>query len=425
MKLDENTEDIHQMIEQEAIKSIGMEKAGYLNLGKSRNDQVSTALRMESRGRIMDVCEALNTFQEVIIKLMNKFGNIIIPGYTHLQHAQPLPLFHHLQAYFDAIQRDIDRMMDGFVRVNASPMGATALAGTSIAIDRRYVASLLGFDGIVENSMDAVSSRDFVAELLSYLEIIMIDFGRLAEEVILWSSKEFGFIEIADEFAATSSIMPQKKNPVVAEMVRAKCGSVLGHLSAACSIMKGIPNSYNLDLQELTPHLWSAFSDTLASIKLMSSMLASIKFNNAAIKASIQDDGSTATELANYLVKHHDVPFRQAHTIVGELVRISIGKKIRLGDVVDSKLEKVSSNIIGKKIKIDKPVIEGVLDATKSLKLIRSIGGANLHFIRSQIRRDKVSLKRNRRFLGLKRRNLARADQMLLSQVQLIKGVRN
>ncbi len=418
LQLDPSTEDVHHMIEQQAIRAIGMETAGYMNFGKSRNDQVSTAIRMQARSRLLDLAEALTKVQVSLAGQIRKRKTTIMPGYTHLQHAQPVTLAHHLQSHFDAIQRDIGRVTDAYARVNKSPMGAAALAGTSVRVDREYVASLLGFDGLVENAMDAVSSRDFALESTSVAAIAMVDLSRMAEELILWSSTEFGFVELGDEYSATSSIMPQKKNPVVAETVRAKSGTVLGALTGMFAISKSLPNSYNLDLQEVTPHLWKALDDTIESATLMAEMLASARFDEGRLAGSLSSDMSTATELANHLVERYGVPFRQAHAIVGELVRSSVEKGRTLEQNASRNLGEVSKKITGKLLKIDKDDLQSVLDALKTLKLIGSAGGSNPLLVSRLLLRDSKSVEQNKSWIARSRASLDLADERLKKLVR-------
>jgi argininosuccinate lyase len=392
MKVDPSTEDVHHWLEQKAVASIGMEAAGYLNLGKSRNDQVATALRMETRDRVLQILREAKGLQASILRVMARFGQLPLPGYTHLQRAQPTTVFHHMQSHFEAVAEDIERLEQLYGRVNLSPMGAAAFAGTSVRVDRASVASWLGFDGVVNNSMFAVSSRSFVLETLAVLEILMVDLSRMAEELILWSSSEFGFVELQDEYSATSSIMPQKKNPVVAETIRAKCGSVIGDATAAFAITKALPNAYNLDLQEITPHLWRALDDAIPSVALMAGMLASVKFKADRLKKAVNEDMSTATELANELVRAHGVPFRQAHQVVGELVRLAVENDLSLELAAEESLGEVAKKVTGRAIKIDKARLRVVLDALKTLRLIGSAGGANPKFTARQIVQDKKEL---------------------------------
>ncbi|HUI00205.1 MAG TPA: argininosuccinate lyase [Nitrososphaerales archaeon] len=418
MKVDPSTEDVHHWLEQNAVATIGMESAGYLNLGKSRNDQVAAALRMEVRSRVLQLLGEADGLMASLLKVMRRFGDLPLPGYTHLQRAQPTTVSHHMQSHFEAVLEDADRLAQLYRRVNRSPMGSAAFAGTSVKVDRAAVAKLLGFDGLVSNSMFAVSSRSFVLEALADLEILMVDLSRMAEELILWSSTEFGFVELGDEYSATSSIMPQKKNPVVAEMVRAKCGSVIGDATAAFAIAKALPNSYNLDLQEITPHLWRAFEDASASSAMTAGMLATVKFDSKRLAHAFDGDMSTATELANELVRSEAVPFRQAHQIVGELVRYAVEKKVSLQEAAEAQLPTVSEKIAGRPIKIDKERLRAVLDALKTLRLIGSAGGANPAFAARQMVQDKRDIEKLSNWLADKENKLDGSANMLRNQVR-------
>jgi argininosuccinate lyase len=418
MILDPSTEDVHHALEQRAVASIGMEAAGFLNFGKSRNDQVATALRMETRDRVLQVLREARGLQTSIARVMARYGQLPLPGYTHLQRAQPTTVFHHMQSYFEAVAEDVDRLTELYARVNRSPMGAAAFAGTSVKVSRASVATWLGFDGLVNNSMFAVSSRSFVLETLAAVEILMVDLSKMAEELILWSTDEFGFLELGDEYSATSSIMPQKKNPVVAETIRAKCGSVIGEATAAFSIAKALPNAYNLDLQEMTPHLWRALGDATSSVSLMAGMLASARFEAARLKAAVDGDMSTATELANELVRAHGVPFRQAHQIVGELVRTALEKHLSLEQAADRFLGEVARKATGRAIKIDKARLRAVLDALKTLRLIGSAGGANPRFAKRQLVQNKKELEKLDDWLEEKENKLNESANSLRNEVR-------
>jgi len=388
-------EDFHQQLEQDAVDALGVETAGFLNYGKSRNDQVATAIRMELRSQVIGLLGAVADLQQALLKHAEARGGMLIPGYTHLQRAQPVTLGHHLFAHFDAFQRDSDRVFELYSRVNKSPMGSAAMAGTPVRVDREALARLLGFSGVVRNAMDAVSSRDVAVEALSCAAMTMLDASRLAEELILWSSTEFGLVELADAYAASSSIMPQKKNAVVAEMVRAKAGSVLGELVAACAILKALPYSYNLDLQEVTPHLWRAFDDSTGSLRFLASMVASASFNQNPAK-SVTNDNSTAVALANYLVKEHGVSFRQAHAIVGQLVRISVESSESLWEVASSRIASVSVKF-GRRITLDRKTSKEVLDPERFLRSISTAGGSNPKFVAGdlKIRSKELSITRS------------------------------
>ncbi len=369
-------EDFHQQLEQEAVDALGIGTAGYLNYGKSRNDQVATAIRMELRSRLKELLQSIAALQLAALRMAKKKGTLLLPGYTHLQRAQPVTLAHYLFAHFDAFQRDAERTVQLYRRVNLSPMGAAAMAGTPVKLDRDEVAQSLGFAGLVRNAMDAVSSRDIAVEALSCATMTMLDASRLSEEMILWSSSEFDFIELDDAYAASSSIMPQKKNAVTAEMVRAKAGSVVGDLVAACAILKALPYSYNLDLQEVTPHLWRALDDTIDSLTVLSGMVSSVSIKEKVIQYAVANDNSTAVALANYLVKEHGISFRQAHAIVGQLVRTASEKRKPLYVVASSRMEAVSTKF-GRPIKIQEDVAKAILDPAKFLEAIATDGGSS------------------------------------------------
>ncbi len=398
-------EDFHQQLEQDAVDALGVETAGFLNYGKSRNDQVATAIRMELRLQLKLLLSALAELQLSMLKVAGRHGTFLLPGYTHLQRAQPVTLAHHFLAHFDAFQRDAERVMQLYARVNLSPMGAAAMAGTAVKIDRKSLAESLGFSGVVRNAMDAVSSRDVAMEALSCATMVMLNASGLAEELILWSTSEFGFVELDDAYAASSSIMPQKKNAVAAEMVRAKAGSVIGELVAACAILKALPYSYNLDLQEVTPHVWRALDDATSSLKVLAGMVASISFKAKALEDSIAGDNSTAVALANHLVKEHGVSFRQAHAIVGRLVRISVESGQPLHAVASSKMPSVSSKF-GRRITITPTAAGELLDPARFVESIATEGGSNPKFIHE-------SLSARERDLSLTRSALSEMDSSL------------
>ncbi len=390
---DAKAEDFHQQLEQDAVDVLGVKTAGFLNYGKSRNDQVATALRMELRLQVVDLLAAIATLQQAILNLVDDHGTTLIPGYTHLQRAQPVTLAHHLFAYFDALQRDAERLLQLYSRANLSPMGSAAMAGTSAKIDRGFVAQALGFSGIIRNAMDAVSSRDIAVEALSCATMTLLDASRIAEELILWTTKEFGFIELDDAYTASSSIMPQKKNAVVAETVRAKAGSVIGDLVAVCTILKALPYSYNLDLQEATPHLFRALDDAITAAHVLGGALASVTVKPKRLSQSMADDKSTAVALANYLVEMHGVSFREAHSIVGQLVRTSLETGKSLDEIAAANMGAVSSKL-GKRLTIDGRKAKTLLDPAHFLSRITSEGGSNPKFIAAdlKVRKDELSL---------------------------------
>jgi len=325
LRLKSSLEDVHMTVEEAVIKTVGPEIGGNLNLAKSRNDQVSTAVRMALREELIKLSMTTIELQESLINLSKKHLETLIPGYTHLQPAQPITFAHYLLSYFDAFERDLKRIGETYGRVNLCPMGAGALATTSFPVSRERITELLGFSGILENSVDAVSSRDFLLESLAVLSVMAVDVSRFVEDMIIWSSSEFGILELSDEFASTSSIMPQKKNPDVLEVIRARMSHILGDFFASAMGMKALPSSYNLDLQEVTPKLWDALETMEDSLGMLSKIIPHLRVNRDVFdKPSLSF--LTSTELANMLVRKYGVPFRTAHRIVGSLVKVLMEK---------------------------------------------------------------------------------------------------
>ena len=323
-------EDVHEAIEAFVLSRVGPE-GGRMHTGRSRNDEVATCIRIALRAEMLALMEEQLSLITSLVRLAEKHTNTIIPGFTHTQHAQPTTLAHHLLAHADAFLRDLARIEDAYQRVNLSPLGAAAFASTGFKIDRLRTCQLLGFDGLVENSMDAVSARDFILEVLADLSICMVNLSRLAEELILWSTSEFGYLELDNLFTSTSSIMPQKKNPDTAELARGKAGSVLGSLVSALAICKALPQSYNRDLQEVTPHLWRAMDWTRSTVRILDGCVSTLKFNLERMEESSGTGFSTATELADSLVRRTGMPFRTAHSIVGRIA--AAGRRPDLADL--------------------------------------------------------------------------------------------
>ncbi len=324
-------EDIHMNIEHNLIKIIG-KTGGKLHTARSRNDQIALDLRLFLRDEIKIIQGLIGKLQTSLTTLAEKNIDVIMPGYTHLQKAQPVLFAHHLLAYHEMFERDRQRLADCHKRVNVMPLGSCALAGTTLPIDRKYVARLLLFPSVSQNSMDSVSDRDFIIEFLSAASITMAHLSRLSEELILWNSEEFSFIELPDAYATGSSIMPQKKNPDVLELIRGKTGRVYGDLINLLVIMKGLPLTYNRDLQEDKEPLFDSVDTLKACLSVLSEMLPKIRLNKRAMEASAESGFSTATDLAEYLVRK-GLAFREAHTITGKIVRDCIEKNKALADL--------------------------------------------------------------------------------------------
>jgi len=313
-------EDVHEAIEAEVTKRTPAGKK--LHTARSRNDEVATCLRMFARDKLLSLAFSLLELRRVLIGIAENNVDTIMPGFTHLQYAQPTVLAHHVLAYHDMIERDFERALNAFKRVNLSPLGSAAFASTSFKLDREYTAELLGFDGVVENSCDAVASRDFLIESIFISASTMLSLSRMAEEIILWCS-EFGFVELPDEYASSSSIMPQKKNPDIAELIRAKAGRVLGNLAGVMSIYKAMPFTYNRDFQEMNPIMFESLEIADISTILMARMLEKIKFKRDVMLEKALKGFAHATELADLITKK-GVPFRDAHRIVGRLIAESL-----------------------------------------------------------------------------------------------------
>ena len=315
-------EDIHLNIEARLREEIG-EAAGRLHTGRSRNDQVALDLRLYVRRTIVRTVEGILRLQETLVRLANQWHGVVLPGYTHMQRAQPVLLSHHLLAYFEMFQRDAGRFVDAYARADVSPLGSGALAGTPYPLDRDFVAEQLGLAAVSRNSLDAVSDRDFVVEYLAAAALCAVHLSRFAEEIILWSTAEFGFVELDDSYSTGSSIMPQKKNPDMAELVRGKTGRMVGHLTAALVMLKGLPLAYNKDMQEDKEGFFDASDTLLSSLSVFEGMLGTMRIRGGAMARAAEGSFATATDLADYLV-NKGLPFRQAHEVVGKLVRYCI-----------------------------------------------------------------------------------------------------
>jgi len=317
-------EDIHMAIEKSLIDRIG-ELGGKLHTARSRNDQVALDTRLYLRDEVVEILALIDLFKSCLVGLAYREIDTILPGYTHLQKAQPILLSHYLLAYWEMIDRDEGRLIDCFRRINVMPLGSAALAGTSLKIDRAYTAKMLRFPKVTENSLDAVSDRDYVAEFIFTAGLIMMHLSRISEDLVIWSSEEFGYVEISDAFTTGSSIMPQKKNPDVVELIRGKTGRVYGSLVGILTVLKGLPMSYNRDLQEDKELLFDATDTVKQCLAVLSAMLEQVNFNRDKMLAEAAKGFSTATDVAEYLVMK-GIPFRESHRIVGELVGYCLEK---------------------------------------------------------------------------------------------------
>ena len=324
-------EDIHLNIEHELIQRVG-EAGGKLHTGRSRNDQVATDMHLYTKEEVSGIIELIKSLQQTILTIANQHVDTIMPGYTHLQRAQPISFAHHIMTYFWMLERDKSRFQDSMKRIDISPLGAAALSGTTHPIDRHETQKLLNFSAVYENSLDAVSDRDYIVETLHNISLTMVHLSRFSEEIIFWSTDEAKFITLSDAFSTGSSIMPQKKNPDMAELIRGKVGRTTGHLMSMLVTLKGLPLAYNKDMQEDKEGLFDAIHTIKGSLKIFEGMLDTMTVNTNRLNETVTKDFSNATELADYLVSKN-VPFRTAHEIVGKIVLDCINKGIYLLDV--------------------------------------------------------------------------------------------
>ncbi len=393
LEITDEYEDIHSFVEANLIERIG-DAGKKLHTGRSRNDQVALDMKLYTRDEITELDGLLRELLEVLLKLMKENLDTYMPGFTHLQKAQPVTLAHHLGAYFEMFKRDRSRMKDIYKRMNYCPLGAGALAGTTYPLDREYTARLLGFDGPTLNSMDSVSDRDYLIELLSAMSTVMMHLSRFSEEIIIWNSNEYQFIDLDDAYSTGSSIMPQKKNPDIAELVRGKTGRVYGALTSLLTTMKGLPLAYNKDMQEDKELVFDAIDTTKGCLALFTGMIQTMKFNRNRMEDSAKHGFTNATDAADYLV-NHGVPFRDAHGIVGRLVLYCIEKNIALDDMTLEEFKSVS------------PVFEGDIYDAISMKTCvdaRNTVGApgesameNVIALEEEYLRTEAALKQNKR----------------------------
>lgn len=416
LEMREELEDVHMCVEDFVINKVGKEAGGMMNLGKSRNDQVATALRIVLRGKLITLGSSMILLQKALLAQATKNAASPMPGYTHLQRGQPVTAGHHLLAYFESLDRDFARLVDCYLRTNESPMGAGALASSSFPLDRERVADLLGFEAVLKNSLDAVSSRDFAIEAIYLCTQTMADLSRLAEEVILWTSKEFAFAEISDEYSSTSSMMPQKKNAIVPEIFRSRTSQVLGDLVGALGIVKALPLSYNLDLQELTRNIWSAIDKTTNSVTMLARVMNTLRFNSKNMLVATSDDFLYATELADYLVRKYKLSFRDAHGKVGSLVKYCASNSVGFKDVSQEKMYK----LLG--VKISSTELDSVTSAKKSLEQKTAIGSPNPKFVAENAKSNFKQVLKHENTLSSLEKGLTASQKRLWAESNKVHG---
>ncbi|HEV3231893.1 MAG TPA: argininosuccinate lyase [Candidatus Dormibacteraeota bacterium] len=390
----ETDEDVHTAVERRLHELLGPEVGGRLHTGRSRNDQVALDLRLYAKGAITDIGGAVTRLQAALLKLAHQHQADVMPAYTHLQRAQPTTLGHHLLAYVAMLQRDFDRLQDAHDRTDIMPLGSGAATGSSLPLRRDLVAQELDFTSISQNSLDAVSDRDFAVELMAACALVMVHLSRLAEEVVLWSTSEFGFLELSDDYATGSSLMPQKKNPDVPELVRGRAGRVFGHLTAMLTTLKGLPLAYNRDLQEDKEALFGSVDTTGACLDITARMLARATFRTDAMAAAGGDPALLATEVAEYLVRR-GVPFREAHDVVGRAVRRAQQRRVPLSELTLEQWQSLHDAF-------DAEVLE-LFDPARALARREAAGSPGPRPLRRALARAAVAIKRNQEWLKANR----------------------
>ncbi len=374
LNLDPSFEDIHMAIEDYVTKQIGPD-AGFMHTAKSRNDQVCTDIRIRLKEEIDDTIVAIKSFIRTIIDMAKENTHTLFIAFTHLQHAQPNTFAHHLMAYANELRRDCERLMDTYKRVDSCPLGSAALTTTGFPINRETTADLLGFSSVMDNSLDGVSSRDFIAEAIFDYAMLSTTLGKISEEVVIWSSYEFRMIECSNEYSSTSSIMPQKKNPDIAELARGKSTIAYGELMTVLTMIKAIPHSYNRDLQEATPHLWNAIDNTNDILGIVHGMISTITINKERCEYLSGTNFSTATELADVMVRDAGIPFRTAHRIVGRVVSDAVDEGITSSDIDSAYVDKIAVELTGSPLELGDELVFKALDPLSNVKSRTVKGG--------------------------------------------------
>ena len=410
-------EDIHMAIEESILKDVGEEVGGNLHIAKSRNDQVVTAIRILLRKQLLNSINIILQMQKSLVETAENHINTLILEYTHLQPAQPVTFAHYLLSFIDNLERNLHRLLQTYERVNFCPLGAGALATTSFQINRNRVAELLGFDEVLENSIDAVGSRDFILEALAVFTFISVNLSRLSEDLITWSSTDFGVIELPDNFAATSSIMPQKKNPELLEIIRANASRILGDFVAATSTLKGLPTTYNLDFQQITPYLWNSIEIVGSSMIILTELLPHLKVIED-ISDKVNSSFVAATEVANLLSSDYQIPFRKAHKIVGTLVKSLIAKNLTFKDLTPEMVQNTFNLFYNRKIKISVEQISNCINPQKIVETYNIRGGPAPVEVKRALIVKKEQIKFNQT-------NLLKLNQKLLNAKKTMDSIVN
>lgn len=410
-------EDIHEYIEKRVIDKIGLESGGMIHTGRSRNDQVVVDIRMKTRAELLDVAERILILNEALYNLAEKHVYTIMMMYTHGQHAQVGTFAHYLLSYADALSRDFKRVMECYSRVNKNPLGAGPIGGTSIKINRERTAELLGFDGLVENSIDATSGRDWAIEAASISAILMSNLSRICSDFIEWSTREFNYIELADEYASSSSIMPQKKNPSTLELIRGKSGEINGILVELLTMVKGVQSGYSQDLQGTKPPLWRCLDTVKTSLEIMAGITSTLKVNSSRMEESVKEGLTVAVELAERLVTEKALSFRESYKLVAALVRHSIERGEKLSDLQPETFSAISEETIGREINIDADFMKESADAKLILSRRQSRGSPNPDEVKRMLEDRKRQLKEEYAVMNHKRMIISKSKELLRETV--------
>jgi len=417
LELDPKLEELYFNIEAALIKIVGVEIGGQLHTGRSRNDLYATLARMNSRDSLLNICEQIVRLREEIIRIAENSLYIVMSGYTHMQPAEPITLAHYLSAILSALERDYQRFIQTFNQTNISPLGSGAMASTSFEIDRQETSQLLGFNFPMDNSIDGVASRDYVLEALSAMNILMNNLSRFSHDLYIWSTDEFRTVEVDDSVAACSSIMPQKKNPITLEHIKAKSGHVIGALVSATSCLKNTSYGHSRDATESLKYLWDAFSEVDASLHLMTATVKTLKFNEGKMFLRTLKNFSTVTELANTIVREANISFREAHQIVGYLVSEMIEKNIPVSNINSEIVKEISKLVIGREILLTKEGIQNALDPIQNVELKNTSGGPAPQEVKKQLKKLNESLKLDKDWLN-EQQSIIHHKKQQLSKVQ-------
>lgn len=411
-------EDVHELIEHRVVEMTGLAVGGQLQTARSRNDQIATDVRMSVRGGLNNLSERLLGLVEALLGLSEKNVETPMLLYTHMQHAQVGTLGHYLLAHVDSILRSEDRIRDAYSRVNQSPLGSSVCGGSTFRINRGMTARLLGFEGIVENTLDAVSSRDFLVEVASLLAIVMVDLSRMAEDLILWSTEEFGYIELSDRYASPSSAMPQKKNPSVLELIRARAARVFSCLNQLLTVTKALPTGYSLDLQETKAPIWEGLDTAEASLSMMAGVVSTLKVNRKMMMEKAEGSLAVALDMAEALAAETGLSFREAHRLVGRLIGDLYEKGIPFDSLSGEQVQAEAKRTLGRSISVDAMVLTQASNLSGILKQRKTRGGPAPRQTKAMLRSRRARLRRYRERLRAKTRALRRSRSKLLKMVQ-------